>query len=85
MNLAQQRHDARNIPVTPAFGLEKKSTHVNGKSGSEVKDYFGDARTLKGSVISATFTIPHVLHKKGKSEWVSRFRQGGSKCNTHIV
>ncbi|KAF1738500.1 Trehalose-phosphatase [Beauveria bassiana] len=66
VQLAQEKQDIGKIPVTPAFGLENKGAHAN---VCRVTDYFGAARTQHGSVISATFTVPHVLHNKGKYEW----------------
>ncbi|KAJ3493234.1 hypothetical protein NLG97_g4868 [Lecanicillium saksenae] len=67
--LARWRSDARNIPVTPSFGHERKNFHAGFDSDAADQDYFGLKPPLRGNVISATFTIPHILYKKGRLEW----------------
>lgn len=68
--LARWRSDARNVPVTPAFGHEHRNIHGKPDSETAGQDYFGLKPSLHGTVISATFTVPHILRKKRKLEWV---------------
>lgn len=67
-HLARWRSDARNLPVTPAFGHEKRQFY----NVPESEGYFGLKQQLPptGNVISATFTLPHVWYKKEKLQWV---------------
>ncbi len=71
--LARWRSDVRNVPVTPAFGHEHKSLHGKVDPEAAGQDYFGLKPALHGNVISATFTVPHILYEKGKLQWVSSF------------
>ncbi|KAJ6780085.1 hypothetical protein PWT90_01014 [Aphanocladium album] len=85
--LARWRSDARDIPVTPAFGHERKNFDAGFDSDAVGKDYFGFQKPLSGNVISATFTIPHILYRKGKLEWETGHRFWRSMhvdCLSHL-
>ncbi|KAJ4159990.1 uncharacterized protein LMH87_007925 [Akanthomyces muscarius] len=85
--LARWRSDARNVPVTPAFGHEHKSLHGKVDPEAAGQDYFGLKPALHGNVISATFTVPHILYEKGKLQWETghRFwRSGHVDCLSHL-
>ncbi|OAA58146.1 trehalose-phosphatase [Cordyceps fumosorosea ARSEF 2679] len=79
----------RNVPVTPAFGREKQEYQAKASSEKAKQDYFGLCPSLKGNVISATFTIPHILYRKGKQ--VERdtghgfWQSGHFDCLSHLT
>ncbi|TQV91264.1 trehalose-phosphatase [Cordyceps javanica] len=86
--LASWRSEARNIPVTPAFGHERKNLHAKLDSETISQDYFGTNPSAQGNVISATFTTPHIVYKKGKLEWDTdhRFwRSAHLDCLSHLT
>jgi hypothetical protein len=68
--IARWRSDARDVSVTPAFKHKNRSPHGGPDSETAGQDYFALKPSLHGNVISATFTVPHILYEKGKLEWV---------------
>ncbi|KGQ03393.1 Trehalose-phosphatase [Beauveria bassiana D1-5] len=86
--LALWRRDKQSIPVTPAFGSEKKKMQAKIDSTTVGQDYFDSNPSPKGNVISATFTIPHISYKNGKlgSDNDHRFwRSGHLDCLSHLT
>ncbi|OAA34071.1 trehalose-phosphatase [Beauveria brongniartii RCEF 3172] len=85
--IARWRSDARDVPVTPAFRHKNRSPHGGPDSETAGQDYFALKPSLHGNVISATFTVPHILYEKGKLEWETghRFwRSGHVDCLSHL-
>ncbi|XWX00031.1 hypothetical protein V2A60_008047 [Cordyceps javanica] len=61
--------DARNVPVTPGFELESRGLHGKPDTETAGQDHSGWKPSVHGDVISATFTVPHILYEKGRLEW----------------